>query len=240
MGDPATPEGRGIIPNCFAHIFGAIEESRQESQEETKYLVQCSYLEIYKEDVFDLLTEKQRNTVPQKLDVREDQNKGIYVKDLKWIMVNSIEEMEKAMNFGNNNRKTASTKMNARSSRSHSIFQIYLETASMKDGQQVIKAGKLNLVDLAGSERSSKTGATGETLKEGILINKSLMTLGNVITALCDRTSKHIPYRDSNLTRLLQDSLGGNTKTVMIAALSPANYNFEETMSTLRYANRAK
>ena len=155
-------------------------------------------------------------------------------------MVNSIEEMEKAMNFGNNNRKTASTKMNARSSRSHSIFQIYLETASMKDGQQVIKAGKLNLVDLAGSERSSKTGATGETLKEGILINKSLMTLGNVITALCDGKSKHIPYRDSNLTRLLQDSLGGNTKTVMIAALSPANYNFEETMSTLRYANRAK
>jgi len=110
----------------------------------------------------------------------------------------------------------------------------------MKDGKQYIKAGKLNLVDLAGSERSSKTGATGETLKEGILINKSLMTLGNVITALCDSKSKHIPYRDSNLTRLLQDSLGGNTKTVMVAALSPANYNFEETMSTLRYANRAK
>ena len=203
-------------------------------------MVRCSYLEIYKEDVFDLLTEKRRGEEPKKLDVREDQGKGFYVKDLKWLMVNSIEEMEKAMNFGNNNRKTASTKMNARSSRSHSIFQIYLETAVEKDGKQFIKAGKLNLVDLAGSERSSKTGATGETLKEGILINKSLMTLGNVITALCDGKSKHIPYRDSNLTRLLQDSLGGNTKTVMIAALSPANYNYEETMSTLRYANRAK
>lgn len=155
-------------------------------------------------------------------------------------MVNSIDEMEKAMNFGNNNRKTAATKMNARSSRSHSIFSIYLETAQQKEGKQFIKAGKLNLVDLAGSERSSKTGATGETLKEGILINRSLMTLGNVITALCDSKSKHIPYRDSNLTRLLMDSLGGNTKTVMIAALSPANYNYEETMSTLRYANRAK
>ena len=150
MGDPSTPEGRGIIPNCFAHIFGAIDEVRQESNEETKYLVQCSYLEIYKEDVFDLLTDKKKSgQANARLDVREDSNKGFYVKDLKWVMVNSIEELEKAMNFGNNNRKTAATKMNARSSRSHSIFQIYLETATTKDGQQLIKAGKLNLVDLA-------------------------------------------------------------------------------------------
>lgn len=122
MGEPSTPAGRGIIPNCFAHIFGAIEENRAESETEIKYLVQCSYLEIYKEDVFDLLTEKKRGAQAQKLDVKEDSNKGFYVKDLKWVMVNSIEEMEKAMNFGNNNRKTAATKMNARSSRSHSIF----------------------------------------------------------------------------------------------------------------------
>ena len=135
MGDPTTPEGRGIIPNCFAHIFGVMDENRAEGAAEIKYLVRCSYLEIYKEDVFDLLTEKKRGVDPQRLDVREDPGKGYYVKDLKWIMVNSIEEMEKAMNFGNNNRKTASTKMNARSSRSHSIFQVYLETAQERDGK---------------------------------------------------------------------------------------------------------
>ena len=149
MGDPASPEGRGIIPNCFAHMFGVIDEERASAEVETKFLVRCSYLEIYKEDVFDLLTEQKRGQDKAKLDVREDQNKGFYVKDLKWVMVNSVEEMEKAMNFGNANRKTASTKMNARSSRSHSIFQIYLETAQVKDGKQYIKAGKLNLVDLA-------------------------------------------------------------------------------------------
>mmetsp|Transcript_41090 Transcript_41090/g.53900 ORF Transcript_41090/g.53900 Transcript_41090/m.53900 type:complete len:196 (-) Transcript_41090:331-918(-) len=164
MGDPSTASERGIIPNCFAHIFGAIEENRQESDKETKYLVQCSYLEIYKEDVFDLLTEKKRGAPAQKLDVREDANRNFYVKDLKWVMVNSIEEMEKAMNFGNNNRKTAATKMNARSSRSHSIFQVYLETATTQDGQQVIKAGKLNLVDLAVSSSSPATTRTSSAL----------------------------------------------------------------------------
>ena len=130
--------------------------------------------------------------------------------------------------------------MNATSSRSHSIFTIYIETGEQINGEQRIKAGKLNLVDLAGSERQSKTGATGATLKEGIKINLSLTALGNVISALVDGKSAHIPYRDSKLTRLLQDSLGGNTKTVMIAACSPADYNYEETLSTLRYAARAK
>lgn len=131
--------------------------------------------------------------------------------------------------------------MNEQSSRSHSLFTIYIETAEDdSNGEQRIKAGKLNLVDLAGSERSSKTGATGTTLKEGIKINLSLTALGNVISALVDGKSAHIPYRDSKLTRLLQDSLGGNTRTVMIAACSPADYNYEETLSTLRYAARAK
>ena len=144
------------------------------------------------------------------------------------------------MIFGTSNRKTASTNMNQDSSRSHSLFTIYIETGEDVDGEQRIKAGKLNLVDLAGSERSSKTGATGQTLKEGIKINLSLTALGNVISTLVDGKSTHVPYRDSKLTRLLQDSLGGNTKTVMIAALSPADYNYEETFSTLRYAARAK
>jgi hypothetical protein len=144
------------------------------------------------------------------------------------------------MTFGTANRKTASTAMNADSSRSHSIFTIYIETAEQVNDEQRIKAGKLNLVDLAGSERSGKTKATGQTQKEGIKINLSLTALGNVISALVDGKSQHIPYRDSKLTRLLQDSLGGNQKTVMIAALSPADYNFDETLSTLRYASRAK
>lgn len=131
--------------------------------------------------------------------------------------------------------------MNATSSRSHSIFTLFIEMSEKdENGEEKFKAGKLNLVDLAGSERQSKTEATGDRLKEAQKINLSLSALGNVISALVDGKSKHIPYRDSKLTRLLQDSLGGNTKTVMIAALSPADYNYDETLSTLRYASRAK
>lgn len=148
MGVPTDLELRGIIPSCFAHIFGALDEGRQ-SDNETKYLVRCSYLEIYNEDVFDLLAEHKKNVPPTKLDVKEDVNKGVFVKDLKWLNMTSIPEMERAMNYGMSNRKTAATKMNSESSRSHSIFTIYIETATKKDGNQLIKAGKLNLVDLA-------------------------------------------------------------------------------------------
>merc|ERR1739841_501345 len=133
--------------------------------------------------------------------------------------------------------------MNRDSSRSHSIFTIVIEcseTVNQESGDAKIRVGKLNLVDLAGSERQSKTGATGHRLKEATKINLSLSALGNVISALVDAKSAHIPYRDSKLTRMLQDSLGGNTKTVMCANCGPAGYNFEETISTLRYANRAK
>lgn len=140
------------------------------------------------------------------------------------------------------NRSTAATLMNAESSRSHSIFTIIIEMSSTDEasGKEMLRAGKLNLVDLAGSERQKKTGATGLAAIEGSKINLSLSNLGNVISALSDGKSKHIPYRNSKLTRLLQDSLGGNTKTLMIAAISPADYNHDETLSTLRYANRAK
>merc|ERR1719359_2243054 len=131
--------------------------------------------------------------------------------------------------------------MNAESSRSHSIFLLTIEKCKIgEDGDGHIRVGKLNMVDLAGSERQSKTGATGERLKEATKINLSLSALGNVISALVDGKSSHIPYRDSKLTRLLQDSLGGNTKTVMVANCGPADYNFDETLSTLRYAYRAK
>ena len=149
--------------------------------------------------------------------------------------------MENVLLAGKKNRSVGATLMNQDSSRSHSIFTIVIESSSVgNDGEKHIKAGKLNLVDLAGSERQSKTGATGDRLKEATKINLSLSALGNVISALVDAKTSHIPYRDSKLTRLLQDSLGGNTKTVMVANLGPADYNYDETSSTLRYANRAK
>ena len=238
MGIANDLEHRGIIPNCFAHIFGCLEQG----EEGTRFLIRCSYLEIYNEEVYDLLidSKKTQQTGPVKLEIKENPDKGIFVKDLQQIIVKSIPEMETLMNQGTNNRKTASTLMNSESSRSHSIFTIYIETAEKTEKGQRIRAGKLNLVDLAGSERLSKTGATGDTQKEGAKINLSLSALGNVISCLVDGKSQHIPYRTSKLTRLLQDSLGGNTKTVMIAACSPADYNYDETLSTLRYASRAK
>merc|ERR1719160_604349 len=149
--------------------------------------------------------------------------------------------MEQVLAAGLENRSVASTNMNEGSSRSHSIFTMTIEQACIgPDGEEHIRVGKLNMVDLAGSERQSKTGATGERLKEATKINLSLSALGNVISALVDGKSSHIPYRDSKLTRLLQDSLGGNTKTVMCANCGPAGYNYDETLSTLRYAYRAK
>ena len=133
------------------------------------------------------------------------------------------------------------TNMNAESSRSHSVFTVVIECSFMDErGEEHIRVGKLNLVDLAGSERQSKTLTTGDRLREATNINLSLSALGNVILALVDGKSQHIPYRDSKLTRILQDSLGGNTRTVMCANVGPADYNYNETLSTLRYANRAK
>ncbi|TPP63863.1 Kinesin protein [Fasciola gigantica] len=145
------------------------------------------------------------------------------------------------MNIGYQNRSVGATNMNEHSSRSHAIFIVTIECSRIgTDGEQHIRVGKLNLVDLAGSERQSKTLSEGERLKEATKINLSLSTLGNVISALVDGKSTHIPYRDSKLTRLLQDSLGGNAKTVMVANIGPASYNYDETLNTLRYANRAK
>lgn len=141
------------------------------------------------------------------------------------------------MKIGNKNRTTGATNMNERSSRSHAIFQIVIEMA--ETDKKGVKVGKLNLIDLAGSERQSKTGSTGDRLREAAKINKALSALGNVIYALAE-SSSHVPYRDSKLTRLLQDSLGGNSKTIMIANIGPASSNYDETIITLRYAYRAK
>ncbi len=175
------------------------------------------------------------------MELKESPEKGIFVKDLVQIQVDSIAKMEQYMEVGFKNRAVRATNMNNESSRSHSIFSIYIDSQeSDQKGNEKYKASKLNLVDLAGSERAAKTGATGDGMKEATKINLSLSALGNVISALVDGKTHHIPYRDSKLTRLLQDSLGGNTKTIMIAACSPANYNYDETLSTLRYASRAK
>ncbi|ROT80003.1 kinesin-like protein KIF3A [Penaeus vannamei] len=229
----SVPELKGIIPNSFAHIFGHIAKA----EEDKKFLVRVSYLEIYNEEVRDLLRQDQS----MRLEVKERPDVGVYVKDLLTHVVHNADEMDKIMTLGNKNRAVGATNMNAHSSRSHAIFTITIECAERGvDGQQHWRVGKLHLVDLAGSERQSKTGATGQRLKEASKINLSLSTLGNVISALVDGRSTHIPYRNSKLTRLLQDSLGGNSKTLMCANIGPASYNYDETISTLRYANRAK
>ncbi|XP_071552253.1 kinesin-like protein KIF3A isoform X3 [Panulirus ornatus] len=229
----SVSELKGIIPNSFAHIFGHIAKA----EEDKKFLVRVSYLEIYNEEVRDLLRQDQS----VRLEVKERPDVGVYVKDLLTHVVHNADEMDKIMTLGNKNRAVGATNMNTHSSRSHAIFTITIECAERGlDGHQHWRVGKLHLVDLAGSERQSKTGATGQRLKEATKINLSLSTLGNVISALVDGRSTHIPYRNSKLTRLLQDSLGGNSKTVMCANIGPASYNYDETISTLRYANRAK
>uniref|UniRef100_A0A8C7BBF4 Kinesin-like protein KIF17 n=1 Tax=Neovison vison TaxID=452646 RepID=A0A8C7BBF4_NEOVI len=232
QGLPDPPSQRGIIPRAFEHVFESVQ-----CAENTKFLVRASYLEIYNEDVRDLLG----TDTKQKLELKEHPERGVYVKGLSMHTVHSVAQCERIMETGWKNRSVGYTLMNKDSSRSHSIFTISIEIYAVDErGQDHLRAGKLNLVDLAGSERQSKTGATGERLKEATKINLSLSALGNVISALVDGRCKHIPYRDSKLTRLLQDSLGGNTKTLMVACLSPADNNYDETLSTLRYANRAK
>ena len=237
-GKDDPPSERGILPHAFRHVFDAVADDAGPGVES---LVRASFLEIYNENVRDLLAKDQTKTCA----LKETPEKGVYVDGLTTFVVKSAAEMHNILQVGKKNRSVGATLMNADSSRSHSIFTVTVETSRVRPGdppgaEPHITVGKLNLVDLAGSERQSKTQASGDRLKEATKINLSLSALGNVISALVDGKSQHIPYRDSKLTRLLQDSLGGNTKTVMIANVGPADYNFDETMSTLRYANRAK
>ncbi|XP_037939062.1 kinesin-like protein KIF3A [Teleopsis dalmanni] len=232
-GNPDSPQTKGIIPNAFAHIFGHIAKAR----ENQKFLVRVSYMEIYNEEVRDLLGKD----VSKSLEVKERPDIGVFVKDLSGYVVHNADDLENIMRLGNKNRAVGATQMNEESSRSHAIFSITVESSELgEEGIQHVRMGKLQLVDLAGSERQSKTQATGQRLKEATKINLSLSVLGNVISALVDGKSTHIPYRNSKLTRLLQDSLGGNSKTVMCATIGPADSNYSETISTLRYASRAK
>jgi len=215
------PELRGIIPNSFKHIFEHINANTDPNKQ---FLVRASYLEIYNEEIRDLLGKDPT----ARLELKENADREVYVKDLTAVVVKSFGEMDSVLQAGKKQRVTGATLMNATSSRSHAVFLVTMETADAQpDGKSKILVGKLNLVDLAGSERQSKTGATGQRLKEATKINQSLSALGNVISALVDARSTHVPYRDSKLTRLLQDSLGGNTKTVMVANVGPADDNYE-------------
>ncbi|EDV90923.1 GH23984 [Drosophila grimshawi] len=233
-------ENNGIIQRCFDHIFETISMATS-----VRYLALVSYLEIYNESIRDLLSANNPTSIKNH-PLKDVPGLGVMVPTLTTQAVMSATDCYNWLNIGNKNRVTAATLMNDKSSRSHTIFTISLEqiqeTCSPGTNPIIggIRRGKLNLVDLAGSERQCKTGAFGERLKEATKINLSLSALGNVISALVDGKSKHIPYRDSKLTRLLQDSLGGNTKTLMVSCVSPADNSYDETLSTLRYACRAK
>ncbi|XP_027381048.1 kinesin-like protein KIF13A isoform X2 [Bos indicus] len=234
-------EQRGLIPRLCCALFQRISLEQNESQ---TFKVEVSYMEIYNEKVRDLLDPKGSR---QSLKVREHKVLGPYVDGLSQLAVTSFEDIESLMSEGNKSRTVAATNMNEESSRSHAVFNIVITQTlyDLQSGNSGEKVSKVSLVDLAGSERVSKTGAAGERLKEGSNINKSLTTLGLVISSLADQAAgkgknKFVPYRDSVLTWLLKDNLGGNSQTSMIATISPAADNYEETLSTLRYADRAK
>jgi kinesin family member 1 len=232
----------GVIPRICQTMFERIDAIQTDKN--LKCTVEVSYLEIYNERVRDLLNPATKGN----LKVREHPSTGPYVEDLAKLVVRSFKEIENLMDEGNKARTVAATNMNETSSRSHAVFTLTLtqkrhDTETSMDTEKV---AKISLVDLAGSERATSTGATGARLKEGAEINRSLSTLGRVIAALADLSSGKkgkaslVPYRDSVLTWLLKDSLGGNSMTAMIAAISPADINFDETLSTLRYADSAK
>ncbi|CAH0728644.1 unnamed protein product, partial [Brenthis ino] len=241
-----SPESQGLIPRICRQLFSRVAAGKESG---ASYRTEVSYLEIYNERVKDLLA----TDAGHSLRVREHPKLGPYVQDLSKHLVSDYDDIQECMHRGNLHRTTASTQMNDVSSRSHAIFTITFVQASYlrHNNMPSETVSKVHLVDLAGSERADATGATGQRLVEGAHINKSLVTLGSVISALAEatqpadsRTPKNkkvfIPYRDSVLTWLLKDSLGGNSKTIMIAAISPADCNYGETLSTLRYANRAK
>ncbi|KEF63366.1 kinesin family member 1/13/14 [Exophiala aquamarina CBS 119918] len=233
-------EDAGVIPRICREMFERIKGVQTDPH--LTCTVEVSYLEIYNERVRDLLNPATKGN----LRVREHPSTGPYVEDLAKLAVRSFQEIENLMDEGNKARTVAATNMNETSSRSHAVFTLTL-TQKRHDAETSMdteKVAKISLVDLAGSERATSTGATGARLKEGAEINRSLSTLGRVIAALADLSSGKkglkVPYRDSVLTWLLKDSLGGNSLTAMIAAISPADINFEETLSTLRYADSAK
>uniref|UniRef100_A0A8C0BR26 Kinesin family member 4A n=1 Tax=Buteo japonicus TaxID=224669 RepID=A0A8C0BR26_9AVES len=224
----------GVIPRVIKLLF-----KEKEQRQDWEFVLKVSYLEIYNEDILDLLCPSRERSSP--ISIREDPKEGIKIVGLTERNVTCAQDTVSCLEQGNNSRTVASTAMNSQSSRSHAIFTICIDQKKKNDKNSSFHS-KLHLVDLAGSERQKKTKAEGDRLKEGININRGLLCLGNVISALGDENKKggFVPYRDSKLTRLLQDSLGGNSHTLMIACVSPADSNLEETLNTLRYADRAR
>uniref|UniRef100_A0A8D1I9A2 Kinesin family member 21B n=1 Tax=Sus scrofa TaxID=9823 RepID=A0A8D1I9A2_PIG len=265
--DMATSEEeQGIIPRAIAHLFGGIAERKRRAQEQgvagPEFKVSAQFLELYNEEILDLFDSARDPDARHRrsnIKIHEDANGGIYTTGVTARLISSQEELIQCLKQGALSRTTASTQMNVQSSRSHAIFTIHvcqmrlcarpdlvnesgLPEGTASAGEYETLTAKFHFVDLAGSERLKRTGATGERAKEGISINCGLLALGNVISALGDQSKKvvHVPYRDSKLTRLLQDSLGGNSQTIMIACVSPSDRDFMETLNTLKYANRAR
>ncbi|CAG8659243.1 1546_t:CDS:2, partial [Paraglomus occultum] len=276
MGTADSPsqssDSQGIIPRAMNTLFNYINSAQFRSR---KFQMKVSFIEIYNEELIDLLAEGDEDSRPQVV-IREDSKGNILYSGVHEIRVNSVEEVMGHLARGSLVRQTGATDMNAQSSRSHAIFSVTLSQQKLisptspqsatrpstptrigtssragsrmskrfDDGDWVQLTSKFHFVDLAGSERLKRTSAIGDRVKEGISINSGLLALGNVISALGDpnkaKHTTHIPYRDSKLTRLLQDSLGGNAQTLMIACVSPAEYNLAETINTLKYANRAR
>ncbi|KAK6492979.1 kinesin-like protein KIF27 isoform X1 [Huso huso] len=240
----SSDEEKGIIPRAIQEIFHSISENHNRD-----FTVKVSYIEVYKEELRDLL---ELETSFKDMHIREDEKGNTVIVGAKESLVETADEVISLLESGNAARHTGTTQMNKHSSRSHTIFTITVgqkgpksEADQLHDGPcdsfQLISS-KFHFVDLAGSERAAKTGNTGERFKESIQINSGLLALGNVISALGDpkRKSLHVPYRDTKITRILKDSLGGNTKTVMITCISPSSLNFDESLNSLKYANRAK
>ncbi|ODV88186.1 hypothetical protein CANARDRAFT_26336 [[Candida] arabinofermentans NRRL YB-2248] len=230
MGQLEDDDLKGLIPRIFEQVFQCI----QDSSNRIEYIVGVSYLEIYNDSLQDLLNPSNNN----KLSISENKEDGIQVKGSETLYVAELKDVYEILEKGNKNRSVGSTNMNEQSSRSHAILKITL--TSMYKDNGITKIGNLFLVDLAGSEKIDKTGASGRVLEEAKKINSSLSALGNVINSLTDGESTHIPYRDSKLTRILQESLGGNSRTTLIINCSPSSYNEQETLSTLRFGSRAK
>ncbi|OXB70749.1 UNVERIFIED_CONTAM: hypothetical protein H355_012860 [Colinus virginianus] len=227
-----SPEDPGVMYLTMMALYNCMQQLKEKICN-----IAVSYLEVYNEQIRDLLV----NSGP--LAVREDAQKGVVVQGLTLHQPKSAEEILQMLDYGNKNRTQHPTDVNATSSRSHAVFQIYLrQQDKIASISQNVRIAKMSLIDLAGSERASATNAKGARFREGANINRSLLALGNIINALADPKSKkqHIPYRNSKLTRLLKDSLGGNCRTIMIAAVSPSFMFYDDTYNTLKYANRAK
>uniref|UniRef100_A0A8B9MF77 Kinesin family member 21B n=1 Tax=Accipiter nisus TaxID=211598 RepID=A0A8B9MF77_9AVES len=260
-----SEEEQGIIPRAIGHLFSGIEERKRVAQSQgvaaPEFKVSAQFLELYNEEILDLFDSARDPDARHRksnIKIHEDASGSIYTTGVTSRLISSQDELIQCLKQGALSRTTASTQMNVQSSRSHAIFTIHLCQMRVCNRSELVRCpllgssppslryetltAKFHFVDLAGSERLKRTGATGERAKEGISINCGLLALGNVISALGDQNKKvvHVPYRDSKLTRLLQDSLGGNSQTIMIACVSPSDRDFMETLNTLKYANRAR